>query len=1379
MFKFRPQKHEDIERVIADPFKQCISREVPSINKQHPSAANIQNYEGTVLESPQYPRGLVTEGSKLKYDSSHYMLQYIKFPIKLYNPVLGGIEGPVWRALLQAKEILNREKGLQTRAWTVDSFKKICSGELVYSTQNNDWIDIESIKSKEWVSKEDYLFGGEALLAALDDMDFKMMLLAVTLSSVKSAVGKNYSEEIESYGYLKLIDETEFYDYTYYGTPQDVVVCNPFVIFKFEVVDDTTIPLISTLRNKLEFMNVEIARQSEEKLKSYKAEDSEDSDDFEFYDDEADEEDADFNSELEEIQNQSILMEAAIDADKDSLEELEDDQDDEDEEDDEDDTIGNSEASGSDTESSNTMYESNKLSKYDIIYLLHAFVASSDTTDPLYSEENDPKKILASEIVDYAFVLPMAFRPTSKYGVHPLTAKYNRLVQCADTYDRISPGSGTLIGRVQSFYKELYNAYASILVAHEDALSRNKADRFPGIVRELGSKKGLFRQYFLAGRSDYSGRCVITSDWKLQVNQIGIPYSVLAKVALPLLAAYRKYLDTKRKNNLNNKTDLTSNEEWFLDHCPDSYIRLHILYNQDRPRFKKLIDNWLSSKTRYAVIGRQPSLHNLSFQGGEIVAVDDHTIHIHPLVVEPLNADFDGDQMHCSIPVTERGIADVKNNMLFINNAHWAKNGEDAIKLRLEFKYGFILCDKATSVLYPSKSYSLSQFDGKAQKVYEAICDYTCNVHDIIDCNGHKIRAGHIAQAYAIYGPALRVNPANPEEVFHAYSIDDAMSSEGFYDAEGKVKPSYIEKISRITSLAFRVARKWPTTLDMTIQDVTRAQIEEKLDKFQHESIELQEDLKYGLISKAQKVLAFNKAYSAFSNEIDTILANGITDDNGLKKLMGKTKADNIRGNADNMRQVYGIKGQVQQTESKNFDTIVSNNYANQLNSLECMVTAYGSRKGIADKVLATAKPGYLSRRLEHAGAPLCITGEDCGTKEGLHISLEDTVRFIDSSAISPLGVTTADPNDVSFYKDLSTENQFKNAVQYVTSMIQDRWVYDKDSETSVYVENAEIAEGLIKKAWKYEPATKRYDAKAALILRSPVGCLNPVCAKCYGKDLAKNLKMPRRGRHVGLLAGQAIGEPGTQMTMKNFQKGGVSTEKDLTSSFDILNMLFEWQDIKSRRTSQGGVIYDPISTVSGDVTTVLRGNVKYVRVEPDDKNQHSNIKNVPIDKDTPLKSRVNAGESILETPGLLRPSECQAILGPDRTIAYMVMKAYDLMKEKDVHSIHFECIFSESIRYVIKSDVVLPEGDPAAGLPPKFTFRAGSYLSRADYCKYANGTPHYETFLGLKALAQYRTDMFEGLILENALSNIPRGLLFNPVDRLQNPLVKLAINKL
>ena len=77
------------------------------------------------------------------------------------------------------------------------------------------------------------------------------------------------------------------------------------------------------------------------------------------------------------------------------------------------------------------------------------------------------------------------------------------------------------------------------------------------------------------------------------------------------------------------------------------------------------------------------------------------------------------------------------------------------------------------------------------------------------------------------------------------------------------------------------------------------------------------------------------------------------------------------------------------------------------------------------------------------------------------------------------------------------------------------------------------------------------------------------------------------------------------------------------------------------------------------------------------------------------------------------------------------------------------------------------------------FTFRAGSYLSRADYIKYANGTPHYVAFLGLKALAQYRPDMFEGLILENALSNIPRGILFNPIDRLQNPLVKLAVNKL
>ena len=64
-----------------------------------------------------------------------------------------------------------------------------------------------------------------------------------------------------------------------------------------------------------------------------------------------------------------------------------------------------------------------------------------------------------------------------------------------------------------------------------------------------------------------------------------------------------------------------------------------------------------------------------------------------------------------------------------------------------------------------------------------------------------------------------------------------------------------------------------------------------------------------------------------------------------------------------------------------------------------------------------------------------------------------------------------------------------------------------------------------------------------AVKVRSPLTCETPnsVCRRCYGWALAHN-RLVDLGEAVGIVAAQSIGEPGTQLTMRTFHTGGVST---------------------------------------------------------------------------------------------------------------------------------------------------------------------------------------------------------------------------------------------
>ena len=172
---------------------------------------------------------------------------------------------------------------------------------------------------------------------------------------------------------------------------------------------------------------------------------------------------------------------------------------------------------------------------------------------------------------------------------------------------------------------------------------------------------------------------------------------------------------------------------------------------------------------------------------------------------------------------------------------------------------------------------------------------------------------------------------------------------------------------------------------------------------------------------------------------------------------------------------------------------------------LEYFISTHGARKGLADTALKTADAGYLTRRLVDVSHDVIITEEDCGTLRGLFCSaLKDGDRVVASLAERILG-------RVSVHDIIHPETQ-----------------------ELIVASGEEINERI---AAEIEAAgIETVEIRSVLTCESKHG----VCQKCYGRNLA-TAKMVQKGEAVGVIAAQAIGEPGTQLTLRTFHAGGVA----------------------------------------------------------------------------------------------------------------------------------------------------------------------------------------------------------------------------------------------
>ena len=262
-------------------------------------------------------------------------------------------------------------------------------------------------------------------------------------------------------------------------------------------------------------------------------------------------------------------------------------------------------------------------------------------------------------------------------------------------------------------------------------------------------------------------------------------------------------------------------------------------------------------------------------------------------------------------------------------------------------------------------------------------------------------------------------------------------------------------------------------------------------------------------------ISAWEKCTAKVQNEITV----GLEQSNPIFMMVDS----GARGSTNQLGQLAGMRGLIANTAGKTIEIPIRANYREGLNVLEYFISSRGARKGLADTALRTADSGYLTRRLVDVSQDVIIREYDCGCKEGLTIS---DIKSEDNSVIEGLEERLEGRFLLNSFCDPETGEVLVD---------NDHMLTDDDAKliASKGVDNIDI--------------------RSLLTCRSKEG----VCIKCYGKNLATGNTV-QVGEAVGIIAAQSIGEPGTQLTMRTFHTGGVTSSADITQGLPRVEELFE-----------------------------------------------------------------------------------------------------------------------------------------------------------------------------------------------------------------------------
>ena len=646
----------------------------------------------------------------------------------------------------------------------------------------------------------------------------------------------------------------------------------------------------------------------------------------------------------------------------------------------------------------------------------------------------------------------------------------------------------------------------------------------------LKSKQGYFRQNLLGKRVDYSGRSVIVIGPELALDQCGLPKHMALELFRPFVVA--ELLKQELAYNIRGAGRLIE------DGVPEVWA---------------ILENVIRHK--HVLLNRAPTLHRQGIQAFRPVLIEGNAIQVHPLVCRAFNADFDGDQMAVHVPLSDE--AQLEAKMIISANRNILKPGSSEPVVSEK------LLDMALGAYWMTKVAPGAKGEGKYfASPNDAINAYDYNVIDframvkVYATDTPKYRQFN-GQIFETTVGRLLFNSVLPSD--HAF-INDVIVQKTLFqiiidiidDRGTDAVPAIVDKLKKF---GFKYATVSGTTwgIDEVVVPKQKAAIVEKARVEERQVIAHYDE---GLLSREERRRMIIEIWHRAKAEIEKALPETLSE-TGSAYEMWKSGA---RGSLGQIAQMAGMKGLIVNTRGETIEAPVISSMKEGLSPIEYFNTTHGSRKGLADTALQTAKAGYLTRRLFVVAQDAIITEADCKTKAGT------TINRISASGI-----------EISFAKAIKGRILAEDA---------------KDTKGNVVFPKGHLLSR--RDAIAVEETTCE-----SVVVRSPMTCktLRGVCQQCYGIDLTTNALVDI-GEAVGTVAAQAIGEPGTQLTMNTKHAGGAaSVGGDVTQGLPRVEEVFEKRQpkIPSVVAKHDGLVVD-IRT---------EGREKIIVVAPDMSSKH------------------------------------------------------------------------------------------------------------------------------------------------------------------------------
>jgi DNA-directed RNA polymerase subunit beta' len=621
---------------------------------------------------------------------------------------------------------------------------------------------------------------------------------------------------------------------------------------------------------------------------------------------------------------------------------------------------------------------------------------------------------------------------------------------------------------------------------------RNNNRPLKSLSDMLKGKSGRFRQNLLGKRVDYSGRSVIVVGPELKMHECGLPKEMAVELYKPFII--RRLIERGYVKTVKSAKKVVDRRDAVVWEVLENVIDGHPV-----------------------MLNRAPTLHRLGIQAFQPVLIEEKAIRLHPLACTAFNADFDGDQMAVHLPLSHDAVLEASVLMLGSHNIMSPASGGPIAVPSQDMILGlYFLTKPANGMKGEGKTFAdmdevLVAFDQGQINLHAKI-----NVRvDVVNEDGENVK-----EVIKTSTGRVIFNQIVPEEMgFMNKTLGKKELRVLIGDIHSSVGTSRCAAfLDEMKKLGYENATLGG--LSFSLDDIIIPDAKAKLiDGAKDEVTDIQGRYEMGFITDNERYNQVIDKWTSTTNRVSETLFTALQEDREGFNPVYMMADSGARGSKEQIRQLGGMRGLMakpQKSSMQQGNEVIENpilsSFKEGLSVLEYFISTHGARKGLADTALKTADAGYLTRRLVDVSQDVIITEDDCGTLRGIKMSAlkdnEDIIERLEDRIIGRFSL-----HDVH---DPITDDLICEANQMI-----DETVAKKIAETSI----------------------EEVDIRSVLTCETGRG----VCAKCYGRDLARGTVV-EKGEAVGVIAAQSIGEPGTQLTLRTFHVGGTASRLEADS---------------------------------------------------------------------------------------------------------------------------------------------------------------------------------------------------------------------------------------